>query len=347
MKKKNLMDLILLVIFFVLTILIIIQILKYVKQPADKTYILIHESIIDNKGNTVYSSPHNIFYIYDNGNHLARNVGKVDLYSPKGELIWSKEYRVHHEIEKGEDNNIYILTRENRTYNEKEVEFDKIVKLSENGSFIDEWDTFENLDEIQRLFDSENYTVKYNKRGVFDYFHANSIDYIPKNANDDDPRFQEGNLIISLSHVELIVILDKNSKEIVWHWGPGELEFMHTPRMLRNGNIIIFENGALEPENKRNYSRIIELDPVKKEIVWEYKADPPESFYSSVKGSVQELPNNNLLVCEAMAGHVFEIDKNKTIIWETYVYVNSTQKDELYRASYVPKEIVDILLNNN
>ena len=50
--------------------------------------------------------------------------------------------------------------------------------------------------------------------------------------------------------------------------------------------------------------RVVELDPVSREIVWTYTGSPPDSFYSKWRGSNQRLPNGNTLICESEKGHV-------------------------------------------
>jgi hypothetical protein len=77
---------------------------------------------------------------------------------------------------------------------------------------------------------------------------------------------------------------------------------------------LLFDNG-----DERGYSRIIELDPRTKEIVWQYKADPPEDFFSDSRGSCQRLPNDNILITESTKGRVFEITRSGEIVWEFYV----------------------------
>jgi hypothetical protein len=67
-------------------------------------------------------------------------------------------------------------------------------------------------------------------------------------------------------------------------------------------------------------SRILEIDPVKKEIVWQYTgADsgrPVWSFFSSFVSSAQRLPNGNTLIDEGMDGRFFQITPNGDIVWE-------------------------------
>lgn len=82
--------------------------------------------------------------------------------------------------------------------------------------------------------------------------------------------------------------------------------------MKNNGNIIIYDNGR----NTRNYSRVIELNPKNNSIEWIYKKEPAEDFYSSIMGSAQPLPNNNILITEATQGRAFEINDKGKVLWE-------------------------------
>jgi len=147
-----------------------------------------------------------------------------------------------------------------------------------------------------------------------DYYHLNTIEVLPKTAlGMRDARFQQGNHLICLRNANLILILDKDTKKVVWHWGPRMLDWPHMPTLLENGNILIYDNGA-----NRSYSRIVELNPISKSIEWEYKARPPQQFYSQWRGSNQRLPNGNTLICESENGRAFEVTKDKEIVWEFY-----------------------------
>ena len=99
----------------------------------------------------------------------------------------------------------------------------------------------------------------------------------------------------------------------MWYWGPGILDAPHHPTVLDEGRVLVFDNGM-----HRGYSRLLEVDPRSNEIVWEYRADPPESFFTAVRGSSQRLPNGNTLVTEADHGRVFEITREGEIVWEFF-----------------------------
>jgi len=66
---------------------------------------------------------------------------------------------------------------------------------------------------------------------------------------------------------------------------------------------------------------------------WSYQASPPNSFFSSVMGSVQMLTDGNIVVCEATAGNFFEIDSNKNVLWR---YINPVNADTILSQGGTP-----------
>ena len=127
----------------------------------------------------------------------------------------------------------------------------------------------------------------------------------------------------------MIGVVDVKEEKIIWSYGRGILDKPHHPTLLDNGNILIFDNGRT-----REYSRIIELDPVTKEIVWKYQADPRDSFSSYWGGSSQRLPNGNTLITESHRGRVFEVTKNGQKVWEFYnprTWERENKRGTIYR----------------
>jgi hypothetical protein len=179
------------------------------------------------------------------------------------------------------------------------------------------------------------------ERVEYDAFHMNTVSILPHTpAAVADPAFREGNILICLRNINQIAVLDGTTREMVWAWGEGVLEWPHHPTMLANGNILIFDNGA-----RRKWSRVIEIAPVTQEIEWEYVADPPESFYSYGKGSAQRLPNGNTLICEGDRGRAFEVAPGGDIVWE---WLNPKFKGkrrvQVYRMERLDPEAVTHML---
>ena len=92
----------------------------------------------------------------------------------------------------------------------------------------------------------------------YDYYHLNTVESLPETAlGRATARFRAGNLLLCLRNPALLLILDQDTEEMVWSWGPGELDGPHLPTLLDNGHLLVFDNGT-----DRDHSRVIELDPV-------------------------------------------------------------------------------------
>lgn len=173
---------------------------------------------------------------------------------------------------------------------------------------------------------------------AYDYYHLNAVEILPDTPlASKNKRFQKGNYLLCLAHTNLILILDKDSKEVVWSWGPGILDRPHDPRMLKNGNILIFDNGA-----RRSYSRVLEINPVDGHIAWKYETNPPQEFYSEYWGSSQRLANGNTLICESNRGRVFEITSEGEIVWEFLNQeIKGKRRKGIYQMVRIPKEKIE------
>ncbi len=251
-------------------------------------------------------------------------------------IKWVKKMRFHHDIAIVENEDIYVLARK------EEVVFyygvpipilnDYIIVLSSDGKIKKEVSIYKMLKDenpFHGKFSKTYYNIIYPQRlicdikemiktgrflfkhdGAADIFHTNTIEILNK---DIDGICQKGDILVSIRELDLIGILNIEQEKIVWKWGPGNLSKQHHPTILESNNILLFDNGR----NKKR-SRIIEINPHSNKIVWEYKRDLPEIFYSSSRGSSQRFSNGNTLITESNSGHVFEITKNGKIVWEFY-----------------------------
>jgi hypothetical protein len=179
----------------------------------------------------------------------------------------------------------------------------------------------------------------------FDWPHLNTCEVLPDSPTAQrDSRFRAGNLLMCGRIIHTIFVIDRATGEVVWHWGPGQLIGPHMPNMLPNGNLLIYDNGSLRDED-RGFTRVVELEPLSGEIVWEYRADPPGSFYSPSRGSAERLPNGNHLIAESDSGRLFEVAPNGDIVWELIndVVLEDGRRDPIYRVKPYPPHVVDAL----
>ena len=167
-----------------------------------------------------------------------------------------------------------------------------------------------------------------------------------------DRQFNPDNLIFDSRKGNFVAIIDKKTGDIVWRLGPDfpGSEYTQDQRILDKrvprpvdqisgqhnayiipkglpgaGNLLLFDDqggAGFPPAALGIYagSRILEIDPVKKEIVWQYTgADsgrPVWSFFSSFVSNAQRLPNGNTLIDEGMDGRFFQITPQGDIVWE-------------------------------
>jgi hypothetical protein len=168
----------------------------------------------------------------------------------------------------------------------------------------------------------------------FDWAHNNTGDVLPESPSAaKDPRFRAGNILFSYRNLDIIGVIERESGEIVWAWGPGNLDGQHHPTMLPNGHILVYDNGT-----RRGWSRVIELDPLSGQIAWEYAGTPRQSFFSAYISGAQRLPNGNTLICEGDSERLLEVTPDGEIVWEFRSPYAEADTYGIYRATrYAPK----------
>lgn len=261
---------------------------------------------------------------------------------------------------------------------------DSILEVDWEGNIVWEWNCHEHFDELGFDEQAKNVLFRDPNTRFFgdeagDWMHINSISVLGPNRFYDagDERFHPDNIIWDGRETNIIAIIDKKTGKIVWKLGPdySAPEYRHLgwiigqhhahliPRGLPGeGNLLVFDNGgwagygAPNPASRfgqksavRDHSRILEIDPVTLEIVWQYTPTeagfvaPLDSyrFYSPYISSAQRLPNGNTLITEGADGRIFEVTREHELVWE-YIspYKNKRNSNMVYRAYRVPYEWV-------
>jgi outer membrane protein assembly factor BamB len=126
----------------------------------------------------------------------------------------------------------------------------------------------------------------------------------------------DGNILASFSKTHTVAIIDRNTGEVRWRWGRGEIAHQNDSIMLSSGNILIFDNDVHATPYSMGFSRILEVNPKTNEMAWSYEDELRTNFYSSIMGSCQRLPNGNTLICETTTGRIFEVSPKRDIVWE-------------------------------
>ena len=171
---------------------------------------------------------------------------------------------------------------------------DSICEVNKYGRIIYEWNAYEHLDIKKNIICPIDFRSEWT--------HANSL-FVMDNED----------ILVNFMLTNTICIIDKETGKIKWSWD-GEVNHAHSISELENGNILLFDNGLHAVGY--SFSRVIEIDPDIKKIVWEYKEDSYLFFYSSMLGSAQRLDNGNTIICDSTSGRIFEVTIEKEVVWE-------------------------------
>ena len=250
---------------------------------------------------------------------------------------------------------------------------DAIIEVDWQGNIIWEWVCSDHFDEYGFSEAAKNVLARDpNLRtsginGMGDWMHINSMSVLGPNQWYDagDERFHPDNIIWDARQSNITAIIDKKTGKVVWRLGPdydtpemkklGWIIGQHHAHMIPKGlpgegNIMIFDNGGLAGYGlpnpsaptgfnncRRDYSRVIEFNPVTLEIEWQY--GPHEAgfivplnssrFYSPFISSAQRLPNGNTLITEGGGGRLFEVTHDHEIVWE---YISPYYGNGVYRG---------------
>jgi hypothetical protein len=118
------------------------------------------------------------------------------------------------------------------------------------------------------------------------------------------------NVLVTSRNQDRIFIVSRSRRLLLWQWGKDELSRPHDGTWLGNGNILVFDNGV-----DRQSSRVVEVDPFLRKIVWQYPGAHGEPFYSAARGQAQRLANGNTLIVVSQAGMAFEVTASGEIVW--------------------------------
>jgi hypothetical protein len=232
---------------------------------------------------------------------------------------------------------------------------DRIIEVTWEGEIVWEWRPVEHFAELG--FDQVARNVLFRDpalvgTGLGDWLHINCVSVLGPNPWFDagDRRFHPDNLILDARNANILAIVDKATGRIVWRLGP---DFSATPQLRAlgwiigqhhlhlipqglpgAGHLLVFDNGgwggygapsglSLYGFNSqhRDYSRVLEFNPVTLEVVWEHTARAAGwrdrfRFYSPYVSAAQRLPNGNTLITEGSDGRLFEVTPDHATVWE-------------------------------
>ncbi len=262
--------------------------------------------------------------------------------------IWTIRLPVHHAVTADSDGSVWTLSRKKVKNRADWIPLatqpywdDQVLHVSPDGEILEQFSILDII--FQNQYEGVLYGGHPGEPAINhdDPLHANDIDIMTKEQAVYFPGVHEGDIMVSMRTINTVFIFDRKTHDIRWCM-TGPFHRQHDPEISRDGGLLVFDNRTaygqrgggvryLTEPQALGYSRILEIDPVSRQILFQYQGEKNRPFYTSIQGKLAELPNRNILVVETEGGRVFEIDKTtKKIVWEFINSIDSGPRREGY-----------------
>lgn len=268
-------------------------------------------------------------YLYDNGDILVDlgGVGTAKL-DRCGKVIWTSERYTHHHIDPLPDGGAITPSKFRRFEENPNQPYvglgpsgfyddDTVLILGPNGETVHEESV------IDILYRSGWQSVLFSRPGSNrrfeedDPIHLNDTEVLPPALAPAFPMFQAGDIMLSLRHTNTLLVVDPKTWTAKWVM-TGPFLGQHDPDFLPNGHILVYDNRITGGAPRFGNTRLVEVDPATKSIVWTFEPQGDQAFYAKARGEQQVLPNGNILIVDPHNGRLLEVAPaagNRTV-WE-------------------------------
>jgi hypothetical protein len=317
--------------------------------------------LIDLKGNVVHTwempyPPGQGGYLTDRGTLFCNgripnssHVGQTPFHAGaalemdwKGRVLWEvKHPDHHHDSIRLRNGNVLLICgtplpdeivrkvrggRPGTEYDNGMMNGDYLVEMTTEGKVVWEWRTWEHMDPAE-------YPITAVQDNRDEWTHANGFFEMP-----------DGNILLSFRNISTVVMINRQIGDVYWKLGAPPLSGQHAPYILSNGHLLLFDNGPHRLDESFPFSRVLEIDPATKNIVWKFQERIPPNFFSPRISNARRLPNGNTLINEGWFGRFFEVTPEGEVVWE---YVNpyfggppKAQSNQVFRVyRYTAEEI--------
>lgn len=244
-----------------------------------------------------------------------------------GEVLWRLPVGTHHSIERAADGTFWITggTHEPPSagpdadgYAGVDPTFyDRILHVSEDGEVLDEISILDVLyaNGLERyMAKGSRYPPDDMKND--DLTHMNDVEALDASDAASYPLFEAGDLVVSLRNLDLVFVLDPESRRVSWH--ANLFIQQHDPDFIGDGWIGVFDNNVdgTDRGTMLGGSRILALQPHTDSVRVLFPTSDSEPFYTERMGKWQRLANGNLLLTEAQPARVVEVTPDGRTAWE-------------------------------
>ena len=254
------------------------------------------DAVILRNGNIGYNGSHErsmklypALDIWHGGHFMEMN--------PKGNIVWEYEDPYHHHDAQWLENGNLLYTAAVRV-DPGTIITDVVREVNRNKEVVWEWKALDHLDprdptlQIHECFSNDHWPMI---NGLY--------------------QMENGLVLMSLRTCSGVIAVDKKSGSIKYWINYPDVAQQHCPFETKDGNVLIFDNGNIRPASI-HHSRIVEYNLETGEKTWEWVDEMPPAFFSPYMGSVEELWNGSVSICESAFGRIFEVNRKGELMWE-------------------------------
>ncbi len=244
-----------------------------------------------------------------------------------GQIMWRLPYPTHHSVYMNEGGEFWVSGHRTHEQADSATAFIKtpyvdqtLLKVSPDGKILKEVSllkTFIDAGMLGVFFPTGVPKRKKGKLEIGDLLHLNDIEELSADMAAQYPTLSAGDVVVSMRNINLIAVLDGESFKVKWH-KTGPWLRQHDPDFVGAGKIAVYDNGddSTFSGDVLRGSTIMAVDPATDDVEIVYQGTEKAPFYSKYMGKMQFLSNGNLLITESVRGRVFELTKNRKIVWE-------------------------------
>ena len=169
--------------------------------------------------------------------------------------------------------------------------------------------------------------------GEYDYMHTNSVDL---DAN--------GDFIVSARNTWGVYKIDRRTTKLVWRLGGTKptlkmgkgttTAWQHHARVLPDGTIMIFDNGASPRVHKASRAITVRVDERAKKATLVAQSAHPRGILAATQGSAEPLPNGDTFVGYGSRRYFSEFDAKGRLVFDGRL----ARGNDSYRAFRMPWE---------
>ena len=227
-----------------------------------------------------------------------------------------------------------------QVFNNKEyakVEFGTVIEYDKNGKVVWSWNS-------QDYFDPDA-LKPWRLDQESDWSELAHINAFSVDKNNDY-------VYVGFRNINRVVKVEKKTGKVVDSWGqrwPGgearkalDIHRQHDANLLRDNTIAVFNSNDFPGSDSLASVVIFSQQPVDTGcVIWQFNCDFDSIDHRATRngGNVDELKNGNLFVCTGNMDRIFEVTRDKKIVWQAMIQGDAQAgklfDHRLYRAHWV------------